>query len=127
MSGSDLVRKLRLSYEIGFDDGQHTGQQQGFDVGTIYLIRKGWTGKELVDYYKGCCDIIDEYAEAYNPAMEQDIAQERMDEELRAGYEDAVEFIPFRERYPSVKNMGYDRPIKEPRHPAAKKKRGKHK
>ena len=122
MPQNDLLKKLDYMYRVGFNDGQHTGQQQGFDVATVYLIRQGWSGQQLVDFYNGCCEIVDEFAEAYNPAQEQDVAQERLDAELQAGYDGAVDFVPFRQRYPAVKNLGYDRPIKEERHPAVKRR-----
>ena len=119
--GSDLMKRMTSLYISGFDDGQHTGQQQSFDAATIFLARKGWSGKELVEFYNGCVGVIDEFCEAWNPSMEQDVAQEKMDAELEAAYEGEVEFAGFSRRYPSVKNMGYDRPVKEERHPAAKK------
>lgn len=123
---SEYVRRMNALYINGFDDGQRCGQQQAFDAATIFLARKGWTGKELVEFFNGCIGIVDEFHDAYNPGQEQDVAQERMDADLEAAYEGEVEFLPFRERYPAVKNLGYDKPIKEQRHPAAKK-RGKRK
>lgn len=113
------------SYFAGFDDGQRLGQQQILDFATVYLARRGWSGKEVVEFFNACGDIAEEFSAAFNPSQEQDIYQERLDEALKAGYEGEIDFMPFAKRYPPVKNLGYDRPIKEERHPAAKK-RGKH-
>lgn len=118
---NDMVKRMNSMYFSGFDDGQRLGQQQVFDFATVYLARKGWTGKELVEFFKAVSDVADEFGDAYNPRMEQDIAQERLDAELIAAYEDETPFVPFAKRYPPVKNLGYDKPVKEERHPAAKK------
>lgn len=116
-----FLKKLETAYKLGFNDGQKTGQQQAFDAATICLIREGRSGQQLVDFFNQSCKVIDRYAEAWNPSMEQDIAQYRLDEELEAGYDGAIAFLPFAQCYPDVKTLGYDRPTKEERHPAAKK------
>lgn len=121
---NELLKRMNGSYFAGFDDGQRLGQQQILDFATVYLARKGWSGKELVDFFNGCADVSDKFSKAFNPSMEQDVYQERLDAELEAAYESETEFVPFAKRYPPVKNMGYDRAVKEERHPAAKK-RGK--
>ena len=45
--------------------------------------------------------------------MEQDIWQERMDAELRDSLDGAIEFSDFSKRYPTIKALGYDKPVRE--------------
>ncbi len=118
------IDKLEQVYKNGFHDGERCGQQQIVDTAMVYLTRKGWRGKELVDFFNGINSIMDEYTAAWNPNQEQDVIQARLDGEIEYGLDGAHEFLDFPKRYPDVKRMGYDKPIREERHPAAKK-RGK--
>ena len=58
-------------------------------------------------------EVSKEYAGAYQPGMEQDVLQERMDRELRAALGNPEDFIPFVERYPGIKTAGYDKMPKQ--------------
>lgn len=114
------VDDLKISFYEGHSQGQHIGQQQILDATMIYMARIGWEKEQVIDYYKEMNLILDRYADAFKPCMEQEIWQERMDDELRSVLGDTC--IPFSERYPTIRGMGYDKPVKEERHPAAKKK-----
>lgn len=123
--GQNFISKMTTMHGIGFYDGQRVGQQQILDFATVYLARLGWSGKQCVEFFNGVSDVADEFSAAYNPSQEQDVYQVKLDDELSAAYEGETDFLPFHKRYPDVKCLGYDKPIKqEERHPAAKK-RGK--
>ena len=74
------------------------------------LRRKGYT-------YHEACDLLTLWGDArkdYSPALlpkthkEADVAQEHMDRELCGLCEGYQEIIPFRKRYPELKDINYD-------------------
>lgn len=122
---SAYVEKLQSVYKEGYHDGERCGQQQVIDAAMVYMTRKGVQGHALVDFFHEINAILDEYTAAWNPSQEQDIIQARLDGEIEYGLDGATEFLPFRQRYPEIKSMGYDKPVREQRHPALKRRKGK--
>lgn len=119
--GNDFLNCQRTSYFEGHTDGQRIGQQQIIDATMIYMARLGLGRKDAEDYFKEVNSILDDYTEAFAVTDDQPIYQERMDEELRTILGD--DMLDFRSRYPTVKSKGFDRPIREAKHPALKKKK----
>lgn len=119
------VEKLQSVYKEGYHDGERCGQQQVIDAAMVYMTRNGIQGHALVAFFHEINAILDEYTAAWNPSQEQDVIQARLDGEIEYGLDGAEVFLPFPKRYPEIKTLGYDKPIKEARHPVAKKK-GKH-
>ena len=107
----------------GKNVGERIGQQQVMDATMIYLHRHGWGEKRIKEYFIGMNAILDEYAEAFMATDNQPIIQERMDAELSEVIPHCLTFL---EQYPEIKAKGFDKAVKEQRHPAAKK-RGKRK
>ena len=120
--GEKYLDSLEKAYLEGKRDGERVGQQTIFDCAMVYLIRKGWDGKQIVDFFTGTNDVIDEFGQAYRPCQEQDVIQARLDAIIANALDGVTDFMPFPKRYPEIKTMGYDKPIKEKRHPAARKK-----
>ena len=117
------IDSQRVSFFEGHKDGQRIGQQQIIDATMIYMARLGLEREKAVEYFNQVNSILDDYMEAFSPTDDQPIYQERMDEELRAILGD--DMLDFHGRYPTVKEKGFDKPMKEERHPAAKKRRKK--
>lgn len=120
---NNLINRSVSVYNDGHADGQRIGQQQIIDATMIWLKRRGMGREDAEQYFREVNEIADEYAEAYHPTPDQPIYQERMDGELQMILGETC--LSFRERYPTIREMGYDKPIREERHPATKKRRKK--
>lgn len=120
--GEKYLDSLERAYFQGKHVGERVGQQTIFDCAMVYLIRNGWDGKQIVDFFDGTNAIIDEFDQAYKPCQEQDVIQARLDAIIADALNGVTDFMPFPKRYPEIKTMGYDKPIREERHPATRKK-----
>lgn len=120
--GNAHIDSLKVSFYEGHKTGERIGEQRMMDSTMIYFARLGWSAEQVKAYFAEVNAIIDEYAEAFSPTQEQDVYQARMDEELKTVIDDC---LPFKQRYPEIKSVGYDKPIKEQKHAALKKRRGK--
>lgn len=109
MSMSGLLARQSAERDRAQRLGLETGEQYAIDFVMIALHRKGWGYKRIKELFDLVQLISDSYAPALREGMEQDICQERMDAEIRAFVEGNQEFFPFRERYPWIKNAGYDK------------------
>ena len=119
-----LISRSVGVYNDGFAEGQRLGQQQLIDATMIYLKRHGRSTEDAKGYFKEVNAILDEYYKAYFPTQDQPIYQERMDGELAEIL--GEDCLSFRERNPNIREMGFDKPIRENnRHPATKKRRKK--
>ena len=89
--------------------GIHFGEQRTLDLMEVALHRKGWG----YDRINGLIDLMRELDEYYSPAweatMESDVYQTKLDNELLDIIKDKQELIPFHERYPEVKRLGYNK------------------
>lgn len=74
------------------------------------LRRSGYGYKRVCDMLTLWGEIRKEYAPALLPQThkEADVAQEHMDDELRDVCKDHQEIIPFRKRYPELKDINYE-------------------
>ena len=113
---------IKSSFYEGHRAGERLGQQRMMDATMIYLHRQGWGEKRIKDYFDGMNAILDEYAEAFQPTQDQPIYQERMDQELATVIPDC---LPFAERYPEIRALGFDKAYKEQKHAALKRRKGK--
>ena len=121
---SGLIDSAKSAFIEGHKDGQQLGQQQIIDATMIYMARLGRTREDAEAYFKAVNDILDDYVEAFAKTDDQPIYQERMDEELRLIL--GEDMLDFRGRYPKIKEKGFDKPVKEQRHPATKKRGKRH-
>ena len=118
--GNMLIGSMKAAYEEGRKDGERIGQQQIVDASMIFFARIGWNADQVAKYFADVNAILDEYAGAYAVSMEQDVAQAHMDEEISLVVPDC---LPWCERYPEVKTLGYDKPVREKKHPALRRKK----
>ena len=89
--------------------GVRFGEQRTLDLMEIALHRKGW-GFDRINAFLDLLRELDQYyAPAWEMTMESDVFQERLDAELRDIVKDKQEFIPFEQRYPEVRQLGYDK------------------
>ena len=74
------------------------------------LRRKGYTYAEACDLLTLWGGVRKEYTPALLPHThkEADVAQEHMDRELRGLCDGYQEIIPFRKRYPELKDINYE-------------------
>ena len=109
MPKNDLARRIQDARQKGVKEGLVMGQQFVCDVMMVCLHGKGWGYdriRRLLDEMDKQCDY---YADAFINGMEQDVRQEQLDRELRDTVKDRQKFVPFAERYPNVKTLGYDK------------------
>ena len=116
---------IKASYYQGHREGQRIGQQQIIDAAMIHMARTGGTKEQAQEFFDEINKVMDEYAAAFKYGPEMEIPQSLMDEELKFILGD--DCLTFEQRYPEIRQMGYDKPVHEERHPAAKKRgRKKH-
>ena len=118
-----MIDSAKSAFSDGHQDGQRLGQQQIIDATMVYMARLGRTREDALAYFKAVNDILDEYVEAFMRTDDQPIYQERMDEELRLIL--GEDMLDFRGRYPKIREKGFDKAVKEAKHPALKKRRRK--
>ena len=111
---SAYLRKLKQKEAEDINLGMEYGEQYALDMMMIALHRDfGWGYDRIKRLMVAIGDKSDYYGEALHRCMEQDVKQEQMDNELRDIVKDKQEFIPFRERYPGIRNYGYNKPPKK--------------
>lgn len=99
-----------------FDIGMEMGMQRMWDYVQMALRDPGTMGRDtfgperLERLYNCLVGIADEYQAAFTDGPEADYAQERMDRILCPIWGDR--FSDFAERYPYIKKVRYDKPVK---------------
>lgn len=99
-----------------YDAGMQTGIQMCHDFVTMALrdsetMNKDVFGSARMDKLWAKVKALDEYYHlAFSKHVEADLKQEEMDAVLKGLYGD--ELIRFPERYPYIKQYGYDKPQK---------------
>lgn len=115
------LKTLADYFNEGFRDGRRMGQQQVIDATLVLMARMGKLQEDGVAYFKDVSEVLDEYESAFHKSDDQPIWQERMDEELKMILGEEID--DFHKRYPDVAELGYDKAVREKRHPATKKRR----
>lgn len=74
-------------------------QREGYGYDRIMRLMEEWEQKRK------------EYSPALNPRKdsEADVAQEHMDRAIKQIIKDRVEIIPFKDRYPNLREVTYDK------------------
>lgn len=109
MAKNELARRMQEAKSAGMREGLMMGMQFTSDVLLICLHRQGWgfeRAKRLLDQM---WEAADYFADGFVLCMEQDGRQEQMDRELLDLIKGRQDFSPFRERYPNVMSLGYDK------------------
>lgn len=111
MKQSGLLRKHKLAAEEMLRIGERVSRQLVVDCMCILLHDpdamggKAWGEQKIRRFVEALVKLLDEYYEAVTGGVEADYCQEKMDRELRRIFRD--ELMPFRERYPDVKEITY--------------------
>jgi hypothetical protein len=107
-----LTKKTAFNQAL-LDIGIQCGKQQIMDYMTIVLrdpnvVGSDIFGRERIDKVFAAIEALDkEFADAYTLKVEADYLQETLDRKLREVYGD--ELVPFRERQPHIKQLGYNK------------------
>ena len=109
MKQSGYLKRQNAIMDELVNSGVRVGRQMCMDEVQVCLhLKHGWG----YDRIKALFDEVQEYHEDCKIAMdprnpEADIAQEHMDRVLRDIVKDHRAFIPFKERYPEIKQVKY--------------------
>ena len=109
MANGYLQRKEQRESAI-MHSAERLTEQFMEDTLVCALRRKDWDYEEVCDMLTLWESVRKEYAPALLPKThkEADVAQEHMDRELRGLCDGHQEIIPFRKRYPELKEITYE-------------------
>ena len=116
MAQNEFLKRREQRDRECFRQGLITGMQIVHDYLTIALRRKTVMGRDTfgtgrISRLTEAIGELDEYYSlAFSNHVEADAKQEEMDGELREVYGD--ELVRFPQRYPYLKQYGYDKPRK---------------
>jgi hypothetical protein len=116
MAQNEFLKRREQRDRECFRQGLITGMQIVHDYVTIALRRRKVMGKDI--FGRGRIDKLfaeveqldDYYSRAFSKHKEADAKQEEIDGELKELYGDQL--VKFPERYPYIKQYGYDKPRK---------------
>lgn len=106
--GKKLPQLLDDAKQKGLKAGLVMGQQFICDVMMVCLHRQGWGYDRIKRLLDDMDQQSDYFADAFINCMEQDVRQEQLDREIADIVKDHQHFVPFAERYPNIKTLGYD-------------------
>jgi hypothetical protein len=116
MGHNDLIKQMKKRERQVFAAGLKMGMQIEADFFQMALrdheaVGTDIFGRKRIDRLNNKTLELDDY---FSPAFSSDVEaeryQEEMDRKLREIYED--DLVPFRERYPYLKDFKYDKPKK---------------
>ena len=99
------------------DVGEQMGMQKMWDYMQIALRDPDVMGKDIIGrgrlekLFNRCKELADEYHTAFTDDVEADYKQEQLDRALKEVWGD--DFNTFYERYPYLKQFGYNKPHKK--------------
>ena len=113
---NDFIRKRNERDQKFLDAGEQMGMQKMWDyvqqalretevVGPVIFARK-----RLEKLYRRVSELADHYHPAFTAEREADNRQEELDGVLKEVW--GEDLVPFYERYPYLKKIGYDKPQK---------------
>ena len=115
MSNGYLERQ-KASRQAILDMGEQLGTQKMWDYVQMALTdpkvmkNKTFSRKGIETLFAEVHRLADTYHVAFTDDVEADYYQEKMDAQLREKWGD--QFHPFYERYPMMKKIRYDKPMK---------------
>ena len=113
MGRNDFLAKQKAVQQAVYNAGEEIGMQRMWDAIQLALrdpeiMGKDTLGRQRMEkVYKGIQKYVDGYHTAFTNAVEADYYQEKMDDALREIW--GEDLTPFRERYPQLKQYGYDK------------------
>lgn len=108
---NSYLEKKQAREQMLLEIGVNSGAQRCIDYLTLVLRDQRYMGQDIFGRERidrvmagiAACD--KEFAAAYTVDPEADVAQDRLDRCLREVYGD--ELVPFQERQPYIKQLGY--------------------
>lgn len=116
MGQNEYLRKKQERERLVFEAGMMTGAQMATDYVQMALRDAGTMGKDVfgrgrvAKLFDRTSQLDDHFHPAFSGGVEADYLQEQMDGVLKEIWGD--DLIPFRERYPWMKQFGYLKPRK---------------
>lgn len=113
MGKNDYLAKQQAMRQAVFSAGEDIGMQRMWDAVSAALHDPEIMGKDTLGkmrmqkLYQGVRKKMDAFHKAFTPDVEADYVQEKMDAELREIW--GEDLVPFPERYPDIKQFGYDK------------------
>lgn len=113
MAKNNYLAKQKAVQQAIYNAGEEIGMQRLWDAVQLALRDPEVVGKDsfgrqrMEKLYKGIKKYVDGYHTAFTGDAEADYHQEKMDAALREIWGD--DLTPFRERYPKLKQYGYDK------------------
>lgn len=113
MAGNEYLKKQKERDRKNFAAGLQAGMQLACDYITMALRDPDCMGKDtfgrgrIEKLLSKSMEMDDHFWVAFGDDVEADYVQEEMDARLREVYGD--ELVPFAQRYPMVKQMGYQK------------------
>lgn len=114
--GNAYLKRQTAIHQKYLDIGEEMGMQKMWDYVQIVLRDPDIMGKDvfgaerLKKIFEGLKEVSSYYHTAFTDDKEADWYQEKMDSQLREVW--GKELSPFFERYPYIKQLGYDKPRK---------------
>lgn len=111
MAKKDFLEKQKQRDRKFFEAGMMFGAQLANDFYQVTLHDKNVMGSRVLGRIQlekiaaNCAMLDDHFSDAFSDSVEADYLQEELDGVLREIFGD--DLIPFRERYPTVKQFGY--------------------
>lgn len=116
MAKNDYLARQKARDKAIFAAGEDIGMQRMWDAVQIALrdpevMGKDTMGRKRIEkLYHGVKAKMSLYYKAFSNDVEADYTQEKLDEALREIWGEDLE--PFDQRYPTIKQYGYDKPRK---------------
>ena len=111
--GKNFVKQQRITMQTYLDIGEEMGMQKMWDYIQIVLrdpdvMGKDIFGRERIEkLYKALSEYSHEYGKAFSDDPEADYYQEKIDRQLLEVW--GKDLQPFKERYPYIKQFGYNK------------------
>lgn len=116
MGHNDLIKKLKERDRKTFSAGLNMGMQIAADFFQMALrdheaVGTDIFGRKRIERLNDKTMELDDY---FNPAFSSDVEAERYQEEMDRKLHEIYgnDLVPFRERYPHLKDFKYDKPKK---------------
>ena len=113
MSENGYLKRQKEDRQKMLDAGEQLGTQKMWDYVQMALSDPELMGKDtfgrkrIEKLFKYVHDLADTYHVAFTDDKEADYYQEKMDAQLRDKW--GPDLVPFHERYPMLKRLGYDK------------------
>lgn len=113
MGNNNYLKKQAERNNYYFQTGEQVGFQRCLDYMQTLLRNPKYVGKDTFGrkrwelLYEGLMECDKTYGDAFTSSVEADYCQEKLDANIREIFADDT--LPFKERYPMLKEQKYDK------------------